>query len=358
MTVRLIEGFDHFQDPTAKNWVTVYNVGPGTTTAWGFDTPRVGALGHSWKMHLHASLGIGAGQGTLELKKVFPTSTDAIFGFGWKTDSATNGDNARVYLTTNTGSGLVYLRINGTRNIEIVTAGGTVIATSTSIMQSGIWHYIELRVKINGASGLVEMYVDGGPDVPATTVNLGTTPVGGIDFWVHVNGGYDEPCEYWVDDVYLLDRNSGVAPHNDYLGDCRIETLIPVAPGASSGWTPLAGANWAAVDEMSGTFPDGDATYVTAQNTGDLDLYVCSDMSTINALVYAVQANLTARKDTAGFKQIKPVTRQGGSNYGGAPMTLSTSYITKQEIFEKDPTGSLWTPATVNGDQYGMEVIV
>ncbi len=59
-----------------------------------------------------------------------------------------------------------------------VTASST---TSTSSVSQGIWHQVQTHIKINGASSLVEVWLDG-VQVPALskTESLGTTPSGRI----------------------------------------------------------------------------------------------------------------------------------------------------------------------------------
>ena len=65
--------------------------------------------------------------------------------------------------------------------------------------------------------------------VSANTVRVGmleTTLIGTLD----------------IDDLYICD-GTGSAPHNTFLGDCRVDTLLPTADGTAQQWTPSTGTH-------------------------------------------------------------------------------------------------------------------
>jgi hypothetical protein len=235
---------------------------------------------------------------------------------------------------------------------RVVNGSGTTIGTGTRVVAGTGWHYLELRIKINGAAGECQLYVDGAEDIATTVGDFGSTNLGAIQYY----GRWDDGVgNIYVDDVYVLDTTGG-APLNTFLGDSHIETLLPTSDGATLQWTPNTGVTgYTQVDDNP---YDGDTTYVYSATPGDISTYGCADLSSVGPTVYAVQPNLMARKDDSGLRQIQPVIRQGGVNYSvGSISTLSTSYALSTSILPLDPLGAAWTSANVNADEFGVSLV-
>ena len=93
--------------------------------------------------------------------------------------------------------------------------------------------------------------------------------------------------------------DTGGSANNDFLGDVRVETLFPTADGANTAWTPsAAGSHFNKVNEATGTFPDGDTTYVADATPGDRDTYVMSDLAAAAGNVYGVRAKIHVARTT------------------------------------------------------------
>jgi hypothetical protein len=126
------------------------------------------------------------------------------------------------------------------------------------------------------------------------------------------------------------------------------------ADGAHSQFGVSSGsAHYSLINEAT---PDGDTSYVTDSTPGHYDTYVFDDIDS-GATVYGVQLNLYARKDDAGTRQIAPVIRHSGTDHDGTTVTLGTSYGFTRELHDKDPTGTDWTPSTVNANEYGVKEV-
>ena len=211
-------------------------------------------------------------------------------------------------------------------------------------------HYAEVKCHVAGASGTIEVHLDGVVEIASTIGNFGSANIGAVGFW-----GGTSPPQYC--DIYVLDTGGTV--NNDFLGDCRIETLLPTADGANTAWAPsAAGSHFSKVDEASGTYPDGDTTYVSDGTPGDRDTYVMADLSSTGGLVFGVRTKIYARKDDAPTRQVARVFRQSGTNYDGTTQTLTTSYAPYSQIDEQDPsTGAQWTVAGVNSVEVGVKAV-
>jgi len=154
------------------------------------------------------------------------------------------------------------------------------------------------------------------------------------------------------DDLYLTDST-------DFLGDCRVECLIPSGNGNSSQWVgsdATSTDNYLLVDETS---LDGDTTYVEADSVGDKDTYAMDDLETAAGTVYAVQTILAQRKTDAGSRQVAPVLRHSGTDYDGTSVSVGDTYAFGIEIEEQNPgTSSAWSIADVNAIEFGAKVTV
>jgi hypothetical protein len=236
---------------------------------------------------------------------------------------------------------------NASNFLQVRNSGGTVIATGTTALIGGNWNYIEAKLFINGASGTIEIHLNGAIEIVSTTGNFGSTNIDTIGMV-----GDSSVVLSW-DDMYACDT-TGSAPNNTFLGDVRVETVFPTGAGSHTAWTPNgAASNWQCVDE---TTPDGDSTYVSDSTPGDLDTYATGNIDG-GATVYGVQTNLYARKDDAAIRQIAPVIRQGVTDYVGNTVTLSSSYAFFSQLYNQDPTPANWTAINVNADEFGIKEI-
>lgn len=326
MALLLMEGFDHlaFSQITTKGWTSSALNGSMVTGRFG---------GQAFQLHNVA--------GAPVLQKVFGSATTVYVGFAWTVGTTTSNLAIRAG-STNT----CIVAISGTA-IEIKNSSGTVIATGTAAVTTG-FHYIEVGLVINGASGSVEVHVDGVVDIASTTGNFGTSAVTNIALSAAQNGTTT------FDDIYVCD-NTGSA-NNTFLGDVRVETLAPISDGAHTQWTPSSGmTHYTQVDDAQ---PDGDTSYVYDVNVGDRDSYGMADLATLSGSVFGVQTNLYARKDNTGTRQICAVARPTTTDYDGGTVTLGTSYATFSEIREQNPdTSAAWTIPQVNASEFGVKVV-
>lgn len=318
-----------------------------TLKGWSanFNVVQAGRIrGHSLSLPSSAST-------TKTLPSTYAT---VFFGFGWNPGTGGTAGSPLVRFFTGTGALIATLDSNGpSQRFRIMNSSSTVIATSTNVAQPNAWQYLELRITVNGASGSCEFHVNGTVDVASTVGNFGTVNIGQVNI-----NGYSGTNTGLYDDMYFCD-DSGSAPTNTFLGDIVVETLFPNADGSNLAWTPsAAGSHFNKVNESSGTWPDGDTTYVSDANPGDRDTYTVPPLAIANGTIFGVAVNLYARKDDAGTRQIAPVIKQAGTNYDGTPSAgLSTSYGVVRQIYLTDPTGAPWVISTVNGNEYGVKEV-
>lgn len=282
------------------------------------------------------------GSSTNISKTLTPSGNTAIIGLGWRTSVLTATASIWEF-------GGTHLRMVSDGRLRFTTSGGATLATSTLMMSTNVYYHLEAKVFYNASTGTVQLRVDG-VDWIASTGSLNTGAIGSQLVMRQIDGTTDRS------DVYILD-GSGSAPLNDLIGDCKIETIRPSGNGNSSQWLGSDGNstdNYLLVDEST---PNGDTDYVSDGTVNDIDTYATGNLATTGGTVFAVQTCLYARKDDAGTRQIAPVIRQGGTDYVGATVALSSSYAYYFEKYPLDPAGGAWTISNVNADEYGVKVI-
>jgi hypothetical protein len=266
--------------------------------------------------------------------------------FRWRTASGfwNSGDFYILYA----GSTLVArLRTDGSNRITVLNSGGTVIATGTTALSAGVAYMIELKI-VKGATGTCEVHLNGNattPEIASTVGNFGTADMDGSGGPSATNSAI---TNWDYDDMAWFD---------DFPGDIEVETPFPSGDGANTGLTPLGGgSHYNKVNEHTGTFPDNDTTYNSA-NSAVKDTYTFPALSASAGTVYAVVVNAYARKDDSGARSLDQVIRQAGADHAlGAPASQPVTYAMTRWVNNVDGVGGAWTISNVNADEFGVLV--
>lgn len=154
------------------------------------------------------------------------------------------------------------------------------------------------------------------------------------------------------DDMYFCDSDG--MENNDFLGNIRVQGLIPNAAGDSTTWTPFgAMTNWEAAtnDEID------DDEYVYSPNIGDYDLYNITPL--VNTpTVFGVQVTGYYKQDDATQRSVANRIKSGTTEVDGEEFFTSSDYTASTDMWEEDPdTNDPWLYADVNNLQIGPKVI-
>jgi len=215
--------------------------------------------------------------------------------------------------------------------------------------------YIETKVKIDPSVGTVELRSNGATILSLTGKNTGSGTISGFAFSASYNDSSSQDIYY--DDMYVTDETP---PNAGFLGDIRVEYLVPTGAGVKTQFTPSTGSNWQTVDEI--TTPS-DTDYNSASTLGAMDLFGMQNLAG-NGLVYGVQTDIRTKKDDAGHRRVKPVFyKASGSGetsrfYAGSQSPVLDTFINSPiQIYNTSPdTGVAWTVDEVNALQYGYAV--
>lgn len=257
---------------------------------------------------------------------------------------------------------LISLYYGSTEKITLRSTSGGELALDQGATQLGItsglalaqntWYHVEIKVLLNNTTGTYELKVDGQSKFSGTstdTLNGTTAKVNRLILWGHATS---DPV---YDDIFVLDDSGSDA--TDFLGDCYVETIKPDADGATNNFTRVGGGtnNYEAVDDMAP--PDDDTTYNHSSTATHKDLYGFAAIAGNPGTVYAVAVSLLARKEDAGYREIRTVARSNVTEVDSGNKPLGVTYKYIDHIYENDPNGGgNWTESAVNSAQFGIKL--
>lgn len=331
MTIIFIDSFDHYVTADlTKKWTTLVTTGTIDASTGRRSTSCFRTSGHGVRKSLGANY------------------TTILAGAAVQVTSTATAH--RLFQFGDAGSFQcgVYLNSGGTLSIDRNT---NILGTSSNSITAGSYYFIELKCTINDTTGSAVLRVNGTVWLTVTNVDNKTTAnayVNELTLW----GDALDVVRY--DDLYVA-NTSGSAPTNDFLGDCRVDMVLPNADGTYTQFTPSTGSDhYAVVDDASPNTTD----YNSGAAAGDKDSYNMTNLSTMTGTIYAVQAGGAVAKDDAGARSIKVGVRSSSTDSVDAGTALSTSQLYYSKIHETDPaTAAAWTESGVNAAQTLFEVV-
>lgn len=251
---------------------------------------------------------------------------------------------------------IVHLSLFSTSSGAIAIYRGdfaALLGTTAAFFTVGNWTWLQVKLVIHDTAGSVEIRDSSGGVIIAIsgvdTRNAGTGYCDTVSLGQAAGSGAQQ-TEYF-DDWHVWDSTGSIC--NTWTNDTRIDHRLPSGAGNSAQFTPSAGANYAAVDDV--TFNTAD--YVDSATAGHKDTYEFGDISHSPPSIFGVVLTAVAQKDDAGARALKLVARSGGTDYAGASTTLNQgSYVRAVDVREVDPaTGVAWTQAGYNAAEIGFE---
>jgi len=297
--------------------------------------------------------------GGMYFVKGIPATTELIMGIGYKTGSAGNSSSQYISLFGDSyATRHLTICVNALRRIEVRrgTTTGTLLATGPTDLGDNIWHYIEVRARINDTTGICQVRLDGQTsneiDFSGDTKNGGTnTSIDALYFSLYAgsSGGIGTS----LSDLYVCDTAGAI--NNTWLGDVAVRVLTPNGNGTYSQLTNSAGTqanNYTYIDEL----PSSGTDYVGSATPGLVDTYTMTDVPAGIATVYGMQVNAFMKKSDANLAQAKMRFRSNGTDFAGTARALSTTTQLFTEMRETNPnTSNPWTISDVNGIETGIE---
>lgn len=238
----------------------------------------------------------------------------------------------QITITLDTTGVLSVWRGNGSGSKFTTKLGDS----GTPAITANAWNHIEAKVKIDNATGTVEVRVNG-----VTVINLtgqdtqasGNTESSQVRIEVTGAG----TTGFYVDDVIAWDTTTSF--NNDFVGDRKVVTDFPDADTADVAWTRSTGStNFGVIDENP---PNADTDYLT---TITLNAKAGVDFPDLPAEVTNVAAVILihkSKKTDAGDANVQlKLGSGGGSSAAGADRPMTTAYTLYHDVFQVDPQTS------------------
>lgn len=220
----------------------------------------------------------------------------------------------------------------------------TVLDTGTHTLNIDTTYLIEVHVKIADSGGIIDVKVDGVSDITFS----GDTKEGAYTQFNSVKLGYLSGTRYSFAyfDNFIMDDAT-------WIGDTKIQKILPTGGGNSTIWNPSVGANWQCVDER----PASDVDYVSTNAVDQVDTYEASDMAGSINTVKCVQIQSRTESDGASTPtNLKLAVRSGGANYFSGDKSVPADPKSLCNLWETNPADSLaWEEADVNAMEIGIK---
>lgn len=338
--------FDGFDGTTAAELSSLYGYTVGGTPtmvagrfAGAFNSQAVQFSGNNTTDYLDIALG----------------ATLTQYVTGCAIQFANNTAEQRI-LTGRNGATEAWNIVKSTGGILSIRAGTSVtnLATGTTALTGGTWYYLEVKHNYTGAGNpTLTVRVNGVDEVTYTGslngVTANTKVILGASFSTIIC-----PPTFKIDDRYLVDFTGST--NNDFLGDVRVELLVPDSETSNSGFTANTGTTFGAVDDAT---QDGDTTYVHGNAVSSAIKFGVSNLSDTPSTIFGVSVQAVAKKTDAGTRNIKTALLSDATTVSGSTQTLTTSYAAGPvQIAELDPDGNVaWTQAAVQAVSIGIEIL-
>jgi len=283
---------------------------------------------------------------------VDPVTGTAIMGFALKVVASGSGDRMLIEFGR-AGTEIKYDATNA-RLHSMIQTGSTSYSEQYTALNSvplNKWAYVEFKWRHSQASaGTFQMGVNGA----YTTEDTGIDYFSGFSAmkfgWVTIT----DVADFYIDDLYVADTTGSA--NNDFLGPIVVEPLLPNGNGFHSdlvGQDSNSTDNYLNVDEDP---PDDGTTYNQSGTQGDIDTYAMEDVSG-SPQVKGVVASVYGKRTQTGAKYFRPVTRVSSTDYTLSDLALSEDYSLVEDAWDVNPnTSTAWTPTTLNGAEFGVEV--
>lgn len=238
----------------------------------------------------------------------------------------------------------------------VFTRNGTVLGTSTNAFSPGQgWVYIEIQVTINSTVGAAQVWVNGVSWLNLTGVNTQATANAYMNKTRWGSCIINSAGGFWKD-MYSLDTGTGA--NTSRLGDIQVGVSYPNSAGPKQQWANTGGASQTASvqDGIShtGTWPDGDVTYISDSSSGDISDFNHQALGT--GTVYGIIHTSYVRSD-AGAANFEQYTNSSGTIHTTSSIAVGTSYNYYFDIEEVDPaTSSQWTVSGYNAATFGVKI--
>ena len=320
----------------------------------------IGASGPLGDNFYQCDTGTGiAGHSQVALLRILP-STYSNFFLGARVAIPNNANGSTLYFYDASGSTEQFHLKFSQAGVISAYRGSTLLGSSAAgaIPVAGAtlsWAYLEVGVVLSATVGQINVHVNGVANVLALT---GLNNCGGTGT---VCGAWSCGCGLLSDETssfnmmhYYFSDNTGSSPWNTYLGDLRVQTLLPTSNNSVAFTNNGLASNWqnaANVPPVPASDFNSDAT-VNAQDT-----FNCGTIAATLSTVWGVNVKTLVEKSDAGARSLETVLISGATTVTGAGTALQQTPQQLRTMYQTDPnTSAQWTATNVNAAKPGYKV--
>lgn len=355
MALLFMDSFDHYTTVSQK-WDDVLAGTVSSAPVISAGTGRTGS-GNS----LYGDAGNNGSGGSYVRRSIGGSATTWIAGVGFRHQAQASSASQTIFsfYEGTIGSLTLHmeLRINLSGQFFVTRAGtqvGAASAVNTIMVDDNIWHYCEFKGTCHDTTGSFEVRIDNVTVTTGSGLDTRNAGTSGVFQVLELGSRGAGNTGIFYDDLYLLDTSGSV--NTTFLGDVKVEALLPNAAGSSTDFTGVPSATlYQNVDDNP---PDTDTTYNESDVVGEIDLHNLAPLVTTSGSVKGIQTINRWRKDDAGARDARHVIRAGSTSLESATVALSTSYVSHvAPPIETNPdTTAAWTISDVNALQAGYKV--
>lgn len=300
---------------------------------------------------------------TDNLAKTFPGGAAAtvIVGFAIKVESLAADEKSILDFETGSGTVQTSVIINTDGTLAFRRGGTTILTggTSSYVIPLGEYVYLEAKITFSQTLGVAVLHADGVEIVNAATSQATLTEDDTVVRLRFSNSpdDYSTPGDYRFCDFYLCDALG--TTNNDFLGDCRVDTLFPDADSTPLDFTPSSAvAHYTLVDGAAASL----TSYVGGGTVGHRENFSMSPLPALSVpTVFGVQVVSTSYMDT-GARTVANAVKSGATTTDSSTSSVATSTWAPwanmtTSIFAVDPnTSAAWDAAGIDAASYGVKV--
>jgi hypothetical protein len=247
------------------------------------------------------------------------------------------------------------------------------------------WHHIEWKVVFDETVGSYEVRLDEVEVIKQTGINtIGTRHVIDPTYGPTINSiaiGKESHQWYMVDDFFILDLTGSQS--NDFLGDCRVDTLYTNANGNYTQFNPVpnTNANWmnTTIAERSAADMSSQGEFYYASSWGDYyhslnyidnsltynetyiparETYNMDSIVSLSKPIHGIQQNAAMFKTDAGKKEVTQLLRVSSTDYESDLFRIQDHIKVYTKPYTLNPyTSSAWSEADINALESGIRVV-
>lgn len=308
-----------------------------------WDTENNAIVVSSAGLDMDGSYCLDLNYSTEYIQRDITADDEMYFAFLYRPTHLTNSEQILTVYNSST----ILANCQRTATSGLIKAFGgtaTLLITGSKNLTINSTYLVEIYIKIADAGGRFVIKIDGVKDVDFTgdVKPDANTQFDKVRLGSSVGGLY---TTYAYFDNFIMDDAV-------WIGNTKIQALVPTGAGATTGWTPSAGNNWDCVDEK----PANDADYVSINAVDTVDTYAAGNISGVIDSIKCVQIQSRARTDGAPTPtNLKLVARVAGTDYLSGDKTVPATEKGLYNLWELNPAdAAAWEEADVNAMEIGV----